>query len=82
VIPNDATEHRFVMLAVDMPVGENVAPHVHGRWNRGDEIARVFEIYTPGGFDLLYERVGEIVASGRQPTRDDFRRIDEERRQA
>jgi hypothetical protein len=43
--PNDATDHRLVMLAVDMPVGEN-------------------------------------VASGRQPTRDDFRRIDEERRQA
>ena len=120
VIPNDATDHRLVMLAVDMPVGENVAPHVHGHedqaiivmsgtvgatvgddefeltagsvlfvprevphghWNKGDESARVFEIYTPGGFDLLYERVGEIVASGRQPTRDDFSRIDEERRQ-
>jgi quercetin dioxygenase-like cupin family protein len=119
VVPNDATDHRLVMLAVDMPVGETVAPHVHGHedqaiivvsgtvgatvgdeefeltagsvlflprdvphghWNKGDESARLFEIYTPGGFDLLYERVGEIVASGRQPTRDDFTRIDEERR--
>ena len=107
VISNDTTDNRLVMLAVDMPVGEVVAPHVHGHedqaiivvsgtvgatlgddefeltagsvmfvprevthghWNKGDESARVFEIYTPGGFDLLYERVGEIVASGRQPT--------------
>jgi quercetin dioxygenase-like cupin family protein len=121
VIPNDATDNRLVMLAVDMPVGENVALHVHGHedqaiivvsgtvgaivgddefeltagsvmfvprevphghWNKSDEHARVFEMYTPGGFDLLYERVGEIVASGRQPTRDDFTRIDAERRQA
>jgi mannose-6-phosphate isomerase-like protein (cupin superfamily) len=118
VIPADATENRMVMLAVDMPVGEDVGAHVHERedqvivvvsgtvgatvgeeefeltagsvvflprgiphaqWNKGDDVARVLEIYTPGGFDLVFERVGAIVASGRQPTPDDFRRVDEER---
>ena len=29
VIPTDATDNRMVMLAVDMPVGENVASHAH-----------------------------------------------------
>jgi hypothetical protein len=29
VIPADATDNRMVMLAVDMPPGENVAPHAH-----------------------------------------------------
>jgi quercetin dioxygenase-like cupin family protein len=111
----------MVVLAVDMPVGENVAAHVHeredqaivvvsgtvgaslgdeefeltagsvaflprgvphGQWNKGDDVARVLEIYTPGGFDLVFERVGAIVASGRQPTPDDFRRIDEERNES
>ncbi len=119
VIPTAATDNRMVMLAVDMPVGERVAPHTHahedqaivvvsgtigatladeefeltagsvvflprgvphGHWNKGDDIARVLEIYTPGGFDLVFEQIGAIVASGRQPTPDDFHRIDEERR--
>ena len=121
VIPTDATDNRMVMLAVDMPAGENVAPRTHahedqaiivvsgtvgarladeefeltagsvvfvprgvphGHWNKGDDIARVLEIYTPGGFDLVFERIGVIFASGRQPTPDDFHRIDEERRSA
>ena len=121
VIPADATDDRMVMLAVDMPVGENVAAHAHpheeqaiivvsgtvgatladeefeltagsvlfiprgvqhGHCNTGVDIARVLEIYTPGGFDLVFEQIGAIFASGRQPTPDDFHRIDEQRRNA
>ena len=121
VIPTDVTDNRMVMLAADMPVGQNVPPHAHAHedqvtivvsgtvgatladeefeltagsvvflprdvphrlWNKGDDIARVLEIYTPGGFDLVFEQIGAIVAAGRQPTPDDFHRIDEERRLA
>ncbi len=52
----------------------------HRQWNKGDDVARVLEIYTPGGFELVFERIGAIPASGRQPTPHDFHRIDAERR--
>ncbi len=51
----------------------------HTQRNKGDDVARVLEVYTPGGFDLVFERVGAIVESGRQPTPEDFQRINEER---
>ena len=117
VVPAEATEGRVVVLAVDMPVGENVEAHTHDRedqiivvisgivgatigeeeveltagsvaflprnvphsqWNKGDEKARVLDIYTPAGFELVFEKIGSITASGAQPTPADFGRIFEE----
>ena len=40
----------------------------HAQWNAGDTPAKVLEIYTPAGFDLVFERAGEIAARQAPPT--------------
>jgi hypothetical protein len=40
----------------------------HAQWNAGDTPAKVLEISTPAGFDLVFERAGEIAARQAPPT--------------
>jgi mannose-6-phosphate isomerase-like protein (cupin superfamily) len=41
----------------------------HAQWNDGPEPARVLEIYTPGGFERVFEEAGRMgtlgIANGR-----------------
>jgi quercetin dioxygenase-like cupin family protein len=36
----------------------------HTMWNPGPEPARLFEVYTPGGFELFFKDFGERLRAG------------------
>ena len=65
VISNDATDNRLVMLAVDLPVGENVAPHIHGHANQRATISRAStrKVDTP---ELRSRRPADLCPIGAQ----------------
>ncbi|MFD0856965.1 cupin domain-containing protein [Actinomadura adrarensis] len=36
----------------------------HTMWNASDEPARLFEVYTPGGFERFFQDFGDLLAQG------------------
>jgi quercetin dioxygenase-like cupin family protein len=36
----------------------------HSLWNDGAEPARILEIYTPGGFERIFEQAGQLASAG------------------
>ncbi len=47
----------------------------HTQWNAGDAPARVLEMYTPGGFEQVFERAGQLALAGERLGPDVFQAL-------
>ncbi len=47
----------------------------HAQWNASSSPACVLEIYTPGGFEEVFRRGGQLALAGHQLGPDDFQRL-------
>jgi quercetin dioxygenase-like cupin family protein len=77
-----ASEHQ-ILVVISGEVGASVdGDHVtltegsvlcippgarHSLWNQGPEAARVLDMYTPAGFERVFEQAGQRVAAGLPP---------------
>jgi quercetin dioxygenase-like cupin family protein len=50
----------------------------HAQWNASSSPARVLEIYTPGGFEEVFRRGGQLAIAGNELGPDAFERLRED----
>ncbi len=47
----------------------------HAQWNASGAPARVLEVYTPGGFEQVFEWAGQLALAGQRLGPDEFRAL-------
>jgi len=50
----------------------------HAQWNAGPSVAKVLEMFTPGGFETVFERAGQLARAGHPVGAELFRRVRDE----